>query len=287
MLGLPQGTLCSCFVASRQTVCRFAAVVDVAMATSEELVARLQTLENEFARMNTQAAGASSSRAPEPSVAVPAASTNVRLPSAVGDVPHVAENPVPRAAHLPKTPVLFDMRMDRGYLAVSQGGSPAMLHEYRWSASAFSYFKDTVVEMERIIPALQDEAQRRAFSVLLAQFKGVLALMEQRLDYLKVFGEHKFREPGLVAAVENAIAGKSDLPVTSSTVLDAVASFRDKKVTTAIKQGASRDYTAEQQGRGSGRGRRDRTGQQQQQQQGGRHPYNTRQQAADGAAGER
>ncbi|WIA09479.1 hypothetical protein OEZ85_008880 [Tetradesmus obliquus] len=160
-----------------------------------------------------------------------------------------------------------------------------MLHEYRWSASAFSYFKDTVVEMKRIIPALQDEAQRRAFSVLLAQFEGVLALMEQRLDYLKVFGEHKFREPGLVAAVENAIAGKSDLPVTSSTVLDAVASFRDKKVTTAIKQGASRDYTAEQQGRGSGRGRRDRTGQQQQQQQGGRHPYNTRQQAADGAAG--
>uniref|UniRef100_A0A383W9Q6 Uncharacterized protein n=1 Tax=Tetradesmus obliquus TaxID=3088 RepID=A0A383W9Q6_TETOB len=92
--------------------------------------------------------------------------------------------------------------------------------------------------MKRIIPALQDEAQRRAFSVLLAQLEGVLALMEQRLDYLKVFGEHKFREAGLVAAVENAIAGKSDLPVTSSTVLDAVANFMDKKVTTAIKQGA-------------------------------------------------
>jgi hypothetical protein len=69
-------------------------------------------------------------------------------------------------------------------------------------------------------------------------------------------------------------------------VLDAVVNYRDKKTTTAIKQGASLDYNMSGQGRGSGRGRRGRQGQQQQQ-QGGRHPYNTRQSpAADGAAGE-
>lgn len=96
--------------------------------------------------------------------------------------------------------------------------------------------------------------------------------------------EHRFSEPGLVAAVENAIASTADLPVTSSTVLDAVVSYRDKKTTTAIKQGAANDCSLSGQGRGSGRGRRGRQGQQQQ--QGGRHPYNTRQQAADVAAGE-
>jgi hypothetical protein len=161
-----------------------------------------------------------------------------------------------------------------------------MQYEYRWSASAFSYLKDSVAELERIIPAVQAEPQRRAFSVLRVQFSSVLALMEKRLDYLKLFGEHRSSEPGLVAAVENAIAGTADLPVTSSTVLDAVVNYRDKKTTTAIKQGASLDYNMSGQGRGSGRGRRGRQGQQQQQ-QGGRHPYNTRQSpAADGAAGE-
>jgi hypothetical protein len=161
-----------------------------------------------------------------------------------------------------------------------------MQHEYRWAASSFSYLRDSVAELERIIPAFQNEAQRRALAVLLVHFSSVLALMEKRLDFLKLFGEHRFSEPGLVAAVENAIAGTADLPVTSSTVLDAVVSYRDKKTTTAIKQGASHDYSLSGQGRGSGRGRRGRQGQQQQQQQGGRHPYQTRQQAADGAAGE-
>jgi hypothetical protein len=159
-----------------------------------------------------------------------------------------------------------------------------MQHEYRWSASAFSYLKDSVAQLERIIPALRQEAERRAFAVLLVHFSSVLTLMEKRLDFLKLFGEHRTSEPGLVQAVENAIAGTADLPITSSTVLDAVVNYRDKKTITAIKQGASMDYNMSGQGRGSGRGRRGRQGQQQQ--QGGRHPYNTRQQAADGAAGE-
>ncbi|WIA33878.1 hypothetical protein OEZ86_006978 [Tetradesmus obliquus] len=102
---------------------------------------------------------------------------------------------------------------------------------------------DTLAMIPSLLQAAHISSQQAAAAQLL---EGVPALMEQRLDYLKVFGEHKVREPGLVAAVENAIAGKSDLPVTSITVLDAVANFRDKKVTTAIKQGASRDLIAEQ-----------------------------------------
>ena len=288
MLRLPQGSLCSCFVASRQTVCRFAAVVDASMASAEEMQAEITALKNEIARLSTRIEDrASSSRASEPPVVVPPASANVILPSAVGDIPHVKDNPVPRLANAPITPTLLDLRMDRGFVAVSQGGSASMQYEYRWSASAFSYLKDVVAEQERIIPAVQDDAQRKAFAVLQVQFKGVLGLMEKRLDYLKLFGEHRSSEPGLVAAVENAIAGTADLPVTSSSVLDAVASYRDKKTSTAIKQGASNDYNLSGQGRGSGRGRRGRLGQQQQQ-QGGRHPYNTRHssQAAEGAAGE-
>lgn len=287
MLSWPQGPLCSCFVASRQTVCRYAAVVDAAMANIEALQAEIVALKNEVARMSTRTEDrATPIRASEPPFVVPSASTNVQLPTAVGEIPHVADNPVPRYANAPKLASLLDLRMDRGFVAVSQGGSAAMQHEYRWSASAFSYLKDGVAELERIIPALQDEAQRKGFTVVRVQLGSVVALMEKRLDFLKLFGEHRSSEPGLVQAVENAIAGTADLPVTSSTVLDAVVSYRDKKTTTAIKQGASSDYNMSGQGRGSGRGRRGRQGQQQQQ-QGGRHPYNTRQsQAADGAAGE-
>jgi hypothetical protein len=181
---------------------------------------------------------------------------------------------------------MLDLRTDRGYIAVAQGGVGAMLHEYRWWASISSYLHDDIAELARIIPAVQDEAQRTAFAVVQTRLAASLALGVTRLDFLKIFGEHRDREPGLVAAVENAIAGTADLPVTSSSVLGAVASYRDKKTTTAIKQGASNDYNLAGQGRGGGRGRRGRLGQQQQQ-QGGRHPYNTRQtQAAEGAAGE-
>jgi uncharacterized small protein (DUF1192 family) len=258
------------------------------MASVEALQAELAALKNEVARLSTHSEDrATPIQASEPPIAVPPASTNVRLPSAVGVIPRVVDNQVPRYANAPKTASLLDLRMDRGFVAVSQGGSAAMQHEYRWSASAFSYLKDGVAELERIIPALQDEAKRKGFTVVRVQLGSVLSLMEKRLDFLKLFGEHRSSEPGLVQAVENAIAGTADLPVTSSTVLDAVVSYRDKKTTTAIKQGASMDYSMSGQGRDSGHGRRGRQGQQQQQQQGGRHPYNTRQsQAADGAAGE-
>lgn len=83
MLGWPQGSLCSCSVASRQTVCRISAVVDVAMAqrSQEEMDAALTAVQNELARMNTQeVVGARLSRASEPTVVVPPASTNVALP---------------------------------------------------------------------------------------------------------------------------------------------------------------------------------------------------------------
>lgn len=160
------------------------------MATPEEMQAEIVALKNELARLSTRLeVRALASRASEPTVVVPPASTNVRMPSAVGDVPHIASNPVPRFSSAPKTAVLLDLRLDRGFVAVSQGGSAAMQHEYRWAASSFSYLKDIVAELGRITPAFQDEAQRRALAVLLVHFNSVLALMEKRLDFLKLFGD--------------------------------------------------------------------------------------------------
>jgi hypothetical protein len=55
MPGWPQGSLWSCFVASRQFSLPFSAVVDVAMAqrSQEEMNAALTALQNEFTRFSS------------------------------------------------------------------------------------------------------------------------------------------------------------------------------------------------------------------------------------------
>ena len=210
-------------------------------------------------------------------IEISAASDTAGIPKfeQLGDVKHDIKNPIRREAHWPVDPQLVDLKGSRGYEAVAQGGVPSMVFEYHHHASYNSFNFDYIEALRQLIPAVSDDGLRKSFCVVLTGLCEVQSKITNRLDFLKVYGEKRFSEPGLVTAVEQAIVGTADLPVSSSDVLGAVASYRSQVQRVAIKQGAIQDYSHPWQGRGRGRGQPGRQFRQQQQQQQapGRDPY--------------
>jgi hypothetical protein len=159
----------------------------------------------------------------------------------LADMKHDIRNPVRREAHFPVDPQLIDLKGSRGYEAVAEGGVGAMLHEYRHHASYSSYLYDYLAALEQLIAGISDNDQRQSFCVVLTGLREVQRRITNRLDFLKIYGEKRNVEPGLVSAVEQAIVGTADLPVSSADVLEAVSSYRAQAQKIAIKQGAVHD----------------------------------------------
>ena len=206
----------------------------------------------------------------------------------LSDIPLLGSNPVVRAPFFPEEPTLLDLKGSRVYEAVAAGGVGAMLYEYQHHVSYSSYLFDYIGALEQLVPGVTDDQLRRSFCVVLAGLEAVRDKFQARLDYLKVYGEHRYSEPGLVQAVQHSILGSADLPVSFSTVLTAVEGYRAQQQKQAIKQGAAFDLGGEQ-GRGRGRGYRGRQSRGQQHQQGREEPYILRPRGPQqpGAAGER
>jgi len=247
------------------------------MADAEATIADLQThiaqLTEELAQLQQQRASdtASSSSGPVSKVKVldiAATSDASSVPKfkRLSDIPHVASNPVRREAHFPVDPQLIDLKGSRGYEAVAQGGVPSMLHEFRHHASYFSYLYDYTAAFEQLIPGVASNELRTSLCVVLTGLREAQRHINNRLDFLKVFGEKRHSDPGLVLAVEQSIVGTADLPVSSTDILGAVGDYRSQYQKLAIKQGAVFDLPPPPwQGRGRGRGQSGRPGRQQQQ----------------------
>ncbi len=257
------------------------------MADVDATIAALQTqlaaLTTQITELQDGRSSASSSVSHAKLLDIGATSDPTSVPkfTALADIKHDSRNPVRREPHFPIDPQLIDLKGSRGYEAVAEGGVPAMLHEYRHHASYSSYNFDYLEAFKQLVPAVQDDELRKSFCVVLTGLNEVQRRVTNRLDFLRLYGEKRFSEPGLVHAVEQAIVGTADLPVSSSDVLDAVSSYRAQAQKIAIKQGASLDQSQQSwQGRGRGRGHPGRQFRQQQQQPGtSRDPYPLRNRA--------
>jgi hypothetical protein len=77
---------------------------------------------------------------------------------------------------------LIDLRLDRGFVAVSKGGSRAAEYEYLHWGSITSYLHDVTMDLEDQVAA--QTLDRPSLLVLLTHLKEVLRKSVQRLDYV-------------------------------------------------------------------------------------------------------
>ena len=150
-------------------------------------------------------------------------------------------------------------------MAVSKGASKAAEYEYLHWASVTSYLHDATKGLEDQLAA--QALDKTSLLVILTHLREVLRKSVQRLDYLKIRGEHLETNRGLVLAAEHTISDATALPITSPELLACINDFRRHTAQQAVRFGASQEARGASAGyprggggrgpRGRGRGRVD------------------------------
>lgn len=213
----------------------------------EELLAEVQTLRNENARILEELAalklvqagqGSASSSRGRPSVQAAEALANVPVLAKLSDIVHQPSNPVQRSAQAPDSIALIDVECEPGYIRAKQAGA-AVAREYAESnAPLLSYLYDAQQELEKQIRAADiPEDRRKSLAVIAAALRAVLDFLIERHDLLVAKGEYK-HSPGLVQALELGLAGVEGVPIHSSRVMQELQKHAAARVAALTKQSA-------------------------------------------------
>ena len=172
-------------------VCSFCSCGSCLLMAEDQAANALEAL---HLLVNAQGGSASGRTGTEVPLALVEQRANVPKLAKLGDLVHHLDNPVPRKHPYPVTAQLIDLRLDRGFVAVSKGASKAAEYEYLHWASVTSYLHDATKGLEDQLVA--QALDKTSLLVILTHLREVLRKSVQRLDYLKIRGEHLDYEQG-------------------------------------------------------------------------------------------
>jgi hypothetical protein len=175
-------------------------------------------------------------------VAQVAARQNVPVWRELADLPHCADNPIQRNRAAPTTVGELDLKLDRGFVAASSGGSKAAEFEFISWGSLHSYLHDSVNALE--LQLAKPELDRGSLLVVLTHLQQINDAANTRLDFLRMRGEHLHTKPGLVAAVEEGIRGTAGYAITSPDILSLLGKYHDYTAKQAIKGGSAQQHNS-------------------------------------------
>lgn len=159
----------------------------------------------------------------------------------VHELPRYADNPCPRpVGEEPAVCGGFDCELTRGYIAVSKGGSKGALYEYKANHCCTSFLYDTVQYLGELLAGAGDgPVDKESLLVVYTHTKAVLDHLILRADYLKLRGEEGQTRPGLVKVAEHLLEGPSTYPVTSAALLEAISTYKDYEIKSALRSGGA------------------------------------------------
>ena len=205
----------------------------------------------------SQPAAAAAPSVDDPEIKATKRSAEVLEIRRLGDIPHRTLNPVQRPNTAGPGCAKFDLRLERGFLAVQNVKSAATVYEYEWLAPAISYLSDSLAALQQVSssPEITGVKTQQSLAVGLEAVNQVFLHLEARLDYLKLLGELGASQPALVRFVENELNGPLNrIPCSSNLVQTAVGRYSEKHSAAVLTSAANKTVTGEGSSSGSQRG---------------------------------